>query len=184
MSKSPKVHQQELTKPKAIRSILQSIKSHLQKRPQPKNAIFNIDDKTIYQICHYLDLVDQACLSLSCKKYLYLLASIRTHNDLYKRPHYSNRHTIRPSNRSSLSDTQLAKLCVRLQNEDWVFCRTCRRLHTRDAWDRQEHVRRAREREQERVRMRRENQASAYVPDQSSAMLMMATAMMESDYCL
>jgi hypothetical protein len=181
MSKPPKVHHQELTKPKATRNIFQSIKSHLQKRLKPKSAIFNIDDKTIYQICRYLDLVDQACLSLSCKKYLNLLASIRTHKDLYKRPYYSNRHVIRPSNRSSLSDTQLAKLCVRLQNEDWVFCRTCRRLHTRDAWDRQEYVRRVREREQKRERMRRENRASGYVPDQS-AMLMMSMAMMESDY--
>jgi hypothetical protein len=44
-------------------------------------------------------------------------------------------------------------------------------------------VRRVGEREQKRERMRREDRASAYVPDQS-AMLMMTMAMIESDYCL
>jgi hypothetical protein len=183
MTKQPKFTHHEFLKLKPTRNIFQSIKFQFQKRPKPKNTIFNISDSTILQICYYLDLVDQACLSLSCKKYLNLLASIRTHKDLHKVPYYSNRHTIRPSTRSSLADAQISKLCVRLQNQDWVFCRTCRRLHTRDAWNRQQYARRVREREQEREKMRRENRASAYVPDRS-AMLMMTTAMVESDYRL
>ena len=143
MSKKPKVSPfQAQRKKKSPRHIFRSIRTRLLRLKGKKCFILNLDKVILHKIFGMLEPVDQACLALSCKKYLYLFWRV---NGMTLWGPRVGKHTIVPTSDISLDYTTRELLSHRLRNPHWVFCEECRHLHTRKAYERQENARRKRE---------------------------------------
>ncbi|CAG7983670.1 unnamed protein product [Penicillium olsonii] len=95
----------------------------------PKHpAILWLDERTLQKIYQHLHLVDQVCLSLSCKQLFALFGEIAKHKSLeFPRLLYIRQ----PIMCVNSEDVVRNQLLLRLENHRWAYCGKCLRLHPR-----------------------------------------------------
>ncbi|PKX94263.1 uncharacterized protein P174DRAFT_460356 [Aspergillus novofumigatus IBT 16806] len=97
-------------------------------------AILCLDERTFQKIYQHLSLVDQVCLSLSCKELFYLFGStIVQHKDLKFPRLLRIRNPILCVNSRDVPRNQLL---LRLENRHWAYCARCLKLHPRKEFPR------------------------------------------------
>lgn len=117
-----------------MRQLLRVAKSHLfRRKPFEDPAIFHLDEYLLHMIYQNLSLIDQACLSLSCKMFFGLFGTISQHEDFVFPRLLSMRSPILCVNNRDVPRNQLL---IRLENRRWACCSRCLRLHPRKAFSR------------------------------------------------
>ena len=96
-------------------------------------AILCLDGRTLQRIYQYLSLVDQVCLSLSCKELLGMFGTILKHEDLEFPRLLLIRNPILCVNSQDVLRNQLL---LRLENRRWAYCGVCLKLHPRKEFPR------------------------------------------------
>ncbi|RLL95226.1 hypothetical protein CFD26_102760 [Aspergillus turcosus] len=96
-------------------------------------AILCLDERILHKIYQHLSLVDQVCLSLSCKELFGLFGTIAKHKDL----EFPRLLRIRnPILRVNSRDVPRNQLLLRLENRRWAYCPQCLKLHPRKEFSR------------------------------------------------
>lgn len=107
---------------------------HLLWKKVPKySAILCLDERILQKICQHLSLVDQVCLSLSCKELYRLFGTIVKHKDLEFPRLLRIRNLILCVNSQDVLRNQLL---LRLENRRWGYCAKCLKLHPREEFTR------------------------------------------------
>jgi hypothetical protein len=102
---------------------------HIFKKKAPKySAIPCLDERILENIYQHLSLVDQVCLSLSCKDLFSLFGKIVKHKDLEFPRLLRIRIPILCVNSPHVLRNQLL---LRLENHRWAYCAKCLKLHPR-----------------------------------------------------
>jgi hypothetical protein len=97
------------------------------------SAILCLDERILQKIYQHLSLVDQVCLSLSCKELFGLFGTIAKHNDLEFPRLLSIRNPILCVNSKDVPRNQLL---LRLESRCWAYCAQCLKLHPRKEFTR------------------------------------------------
>lgn len=114
---------------KWLHSALQIHRSRTRKFPN----ILDLAEKVLYNICRCLPLVDQVCLSLTCKKLYWMFGTIGKHEDLA----FPRLLAIRiPILCVNSPDVVRNRLLRRLENRHWAYCAECLKLHPRKEFGR------------------------------------------------
>lgn len=98
------------------------------KRVPNYSAILCLDECILQKIYQHLSLVDQVCLSLSCKELFDLFGMIVKHEDLEFPRLLRIRNPILCVNSQHVLRNQLL---LRLENRRWAYCGKCLKLHPR-----------------------------------------------------
>lgn len=102
---------------------------HIFWKKVPKySAILCLDERILKKIYQHLSLVDQVCLSLSCKELFGLFGTIVKHKDLEFPRLLRIRNPILCVNSQDVLRNQLL---LRLENRRWAYCAKCLKLHPR-----------------------------------------------------
>lgn len=102
---------------------------HIFKKKAPKYSVIPcLDERILEKIYQHLSLVDQVCLSLSCKDLFSLFGKIVKHKDLEFPRLLRIRIPILCVNSPHVLRNQLF---LRLENHRWAYCAKCLKLHTR-----------------------------------------------------
>lgn len=96
-------------------------------------AILCLDERILQKIYQHLSLVDQVCLSLSCKELYGLFGTIVKHKDLEFPRLLRIRNPILCVNSQDVPRNQLL---LRLENRRWAYCARCLKLHPRKEFTR------------------------------------------------
>lgn len=97
-------------------------------------AILCLDERTFQKIYQHLSLVDQVCLSLSCKELFCLFGSTIVQHKELKFPRLLRiRNPILCVNSRDVPRNQLL---LRLENHHWAYCAQCLKLHPRKEFPR------------------------------------------------
>jgi hypothetical protein len=96
-------------------------------------AILCLDERILQKIYQHLSLVDQVCLSLSCKELFGLCGTIVKHKDLEFPRLLRIRNPILCVNSRNVPRNQLL---LRLENRRWAYCAKCLKLHPRKEFTR------------------------------------------------
>ena len=92
------------------------------------SAILHLDERILQKIYQNLSLVDQVCLSLSCKKLFNLFKATVEHKDL----EFPRLLRIRiPILCVDSPYVQRNQLLLRLESRRWAYCTKCLKLHPR-----------------------------------------------------
>lgn len=102
------------------------------KVPEYSSIIF-LDERVLQKIYQHLSLVDQVCLSLSCKELFGLSGTIVKHKDLEFPRLLRIRNPILCVNSQDVLRNQLL---LRLENHRWAYCAKCLKLHPRTEFTR------------------------------------------------
>jgi hypothetical protein len=107
---------------------------HISWKKVPKySAILCLDERILQKIYQHLSLVDQVCLSLSCKELFGLFGTIAKHKDL----EFPRLLRIRnPTLCVNSKDVPRNQLLLRLENRRWAYCAQCLKLHPRKEFTR------------------------------------------------
>lgn len=97
-------------------------------RQQRSSALVSQEKAVLNRICKYLSIVDQVCLSLSCKTLYAKLGEIAKNSQLAFPRLLHIRIPIFCVNSPSVPRNQLL---VRLQDRHWSYCSECLKLHPR-----------------------------------------------------
>lgn len=107
---------------------------HLFWKKVPKYpAILCLDERILQKIYQHLSLVNQVCLSLSCKELYGLFGTIVKHKDLEFPRLLRIRNPIVCVNSQDVLRNQLL---LRLENRRWAYCARCLKLHPRKEFTR------------------------------------------------
>lgn len=101
---------------------------HIFWKKVPNSAILYLDERIFQNIYLHLSLVDQFCLSLSCKELFGLFGTIVKHKDL----EFPRLVRIRNPIQATLQN----QLLLRLENRRWAYCAKCLKLHPRKEFTR------------------------------------------------
>ncbi|KAJ5249199.1 hypothetical protein N7468_000650 [Penicillium chermesinum] len=97
-------------------------------KPQKPCLLLYLDKAVLIAIGEYVSLVDQVCLSLSCKKLYLMLKESRENKDLEFPRLLDLRIPILCVNSPDVPRNQLL---LRLENRQWSYCAECLMLHPR-----------------------------------------------------
>lgn len=101
---------------------------HMFWKKVPNSTILCLDERILQKIYQHLSLVDQVCLSLSCKELFGLFGTIVKHKDL----EFPRLLRIRNPTQDILRN----QLFLRLENRRWAYCAKCLKLHPRKEFTR------------------------------------------------
>lgn len=116
-----------------LRRLLLSTSGYISRTKVRKDSfILSLDERILAKIYQYLPLVDQICLSISCKKFFGLFGTIVKHKDFT----FPRLLSIRvPILCSRSKDVPRNQLLLRLENHRWAFCSRCLKLHPRGEFE-------------------------------------------------
>jgi hypothetical protein len=97
------------------------------------SAILCLDECILHKIYQQLSLVDQVCLSLSCKELFGLFGTILKHKEFEFPRLLRIRNPILCVNSQDVLRNQLL---LRLENRRWAYCAKCLKLHPRKEFTR------------------------------------------------
>lgn len=117
---------------KHLKRLQTAIQAHYP-RTARSSALVSQDDAVLSRICKYLSVVDQACLSLSCKTLYCKLGEIAKHSQLAFPRLLKIRIPILCVNSPNVPRNQLL---IRLQDRHWSYCSKCLKLHPRKEFKR------------------------------------------------
>lgn len=106
---------------------------HAWKKIPEYPAILCLDGRTLQKLYQYLPLVDQVCLSLSCKEMFSLFGTTAKHKELEFPRLLLIRNPILCVNSQDVLRNQLL---LRLENRRWAYCGKCLKLHPRKEFPR------------------------------------------------
>lgn len=107
---------------------------HIFWKKVPKySAILCLEERILQKIYQHLSLVDQVCLSLSCKELFGLFGTTVKHKDLEFPRLLRIRNPALCANRQDVLRNQLL---LRLENRRWAYCAKCLKLHPRKEFTR------------------------------------------------
>lgn len=91
---------------------------------------FCFDERILELIFQNLSLIDQVCLSLTCKKFFGLFGTIAKHQDFQFPRLLRIRNPILCVNSTTINVPR-NELLLRLENRRWAYCANCLKLHPR-----------------------------------------------------
>ena len=112
--------------------LLRLLHSFWKKVPKYSATLF-LDELIFQKIYQHLSLVDQVCLSLSCKELFGLFGTIVKHKHLEFPRLLRIRNPILCVNNQDVLRNQLL---LRLENRRWAYCAKCLKLHPRKEFTR------------------------------------------------
>lgn len=91
------------------------------------SAIFRLNQDVLLMIFDYLSPVDQACFSLSCKRYYDLFGHVTTQRDEFKFPRLLEIKV--PWLCVDAPEVERNQLLMKLEDRRWAYCSACLKLH-------------------------------------------------------